>query len=89
MAETGPWPLGGGVENRNHWRRDACGGNDRTRCRNSNIVGALALLRNALLALIASALEPRPPLPKLYENCAHHPRVALNLIRRSCPPQNK
>ena len=72
----------GGVENRNHWRRDACGGEDRTRSRNPNVVGALALLRNALLALISSALEPRRPLPKLYEDCAHHPQVALNLICR-------
>ena len=73
----------GGVENRNHWRRDACGGEDRTRSRNPNVVGAVALLRNALLALIAPALEPRRSLPDFYEDCAHHPQFALNLIRRS------
>ena len=73
----------GGVENRNHWRRDACGGEDRTRSRHPNVVGAVALLRNALLALIAPALESRGSLPRLYEDCAHHPQLAFKLIRRS------
>ena len=73
----------GGVENRNHWRRDACGGEDRTRSRNPNIVGTVALLRNALLALISPILESQQPLTKFFEDCAHHPQFALNLIRRS------
>ena len=73
----------GGVENRNHWRRDACGGEDRTRSRHPNIVGTVALLRNALLALILPTLQSRQPLPDFYERCAHHPQRALNLIRRS------
>lgn len=73
----------GGVENRNHWRRDACGGEDRTRSRHPNIVGAVALLRNAMLALIAPALVSRGSLPHFYEDCAHHPQLALNLIRQS------
>ena len=35
----------GGVENRNHWRKDACLFEDKTRSRNPNIVGALVLPR--------------------------------------------
>ena len=73
----------GGVENRNHWRRDACDGEDRTRSRNPNIIGGLVRLRNTLLALVASPFDPRQSLPKLYEDCAHHPQLALNLIRPS------
>ena len=73
----------GGVENRNHWRRDVCGGEDRTRSRHPNVVGAVALLRNALLTLIAPPLESRRSLPSFYEDCAQHPQRAFNLIRRS------
>ena len=73
----------GGVENRNHWRRDACGGEDRTRSRNPNVVGSVALLRNALLALIQPAIASRQSLPGFYENWSAHPQLALNLIRYS------
>ena len=38
-----------GVENRNHYRRDATLREDSTRCRNPHIVGNLALMRSALL----------------------------------------
>ncbi len=43
----------GGVEIRNHWRRDAIMGEDRSRTRNPNALASLALLRNVLLALLA------------------------------------
>lgn len=39
----------GGIEIRNHWRKDACLSEDKTRSRNPNIVAALAMLRNCLL----------------------------------------
>jgi hypothetical protein len=39
----------GGIESRNHWRKDACLLEDKTRSRNPSIVGAFAMLRNALL----------------------------------------
>ena len=42
----------GGVENRNHWRRDALWGEDRTRSRNPNVVANLALLRSVLTRLL-------------------------------------
>lgn len=72
----------GGIENRNHWRRDACWGEDRTRSRNRNIVGALALLRNALLAIVAEHLDTYGSLPAFLEACAHDSAFALRLIRR-------
>ena len=39
----------GGIEIRNHWRKDACLLEDKTRSRNPNIVASFAMLRNILL----------------------------------------
>lgn len=39
----------GGIESRNHWRKDACLLEDKTRSRNPTIVASLAMLRNVLL----------------------------------------
>jgi predicted transposase YbfD/YdcC len=39
----------GGIESRNHWRKDACLLEDKTRSRNPTIVATLAMLRNVLL----------------------------------------
>lgn len=39
----------GGIEIRNHWRKDACLYEDKTSSRNPNIVGTFAMLRNILL----------------------------------------
>jgi predicted transposase YbfD/YdcC len=50
-----------GVENRNHWRRDACLGEDRTSSRNANVLINLALLRNATLC--RPKVRSRPPKP--------------------------
>ena len=41
----------GGVEIRNHWRRDAIMGEDRARSRQPQLLANLALLRNALLCI--------------------------------------
>jgi hypothetical protein len=71
----------GGVEIRNHWRKDACWGEDRTRSRNRNIVGALALLRNALLAVAYDHLDTYGSLPAFSEACEHDTSFALRLIR--------
>lgn len=46
-----------GVENRDHWRRDALFGEDRSRSRNTNLLTNLALLRNALLAVLSRCLK--------------------------------
>jgi hypothetical protein len=39
----------GGIEIRNHWRKDACLFEDKTRSRNPTIVATFAMLRNVLL----------------------------------------
>jgi len=39
----------GGIEIRNHWRKDACLLEDKTRSRNANTVASMAMLRNCLL----------------------------------------
>lgn len=70
----------GGVESRNHWRRDACLGEDRTRSRNPRIVVNLAFLRNALLALLADHLSDHQSLPALCEAVAANPQLALDWI---------
>jgi predicted transposase YbfD/YdcC len=43
----------GGVEIRNHWRRDVLLGEDRSRSRNPNLLANLALIRNVLLRMLA------------------------------------
>jgi hypothetical protein len=69
-----------GVENRNHWRRDACMGEDRTRSKNPNLVANLALIRSALLALI-NEHHPDANLPGLIESFALRPSKTLALLR--------
>lgn len=39
----------GAIEIRNHWRKDACLLEDKTRSRNPNIVASMAMLRNCYL----------------------------------------
>lgn len=69
-----------GVENRNHWRRDALWGEDRTRSRKPNLVGNLALLRSALVRLLNDHY-PDQAHSDLREAFAAKPSLALNLIR--------
>jgi predicted transposase YbfD/YdcC len=70
-----------GIENRNHWRRDACWGEDsRCRLRNANAACALALLRSALL--LPALTGPRQKLPELAERCAGSRRYAMNLLNK-------
>jgi predicted transposase YbfD/YdcC len=45
----------GGIEIRNHWRKDACLSEDKTRSRNPNLVASLALLRNCLLFFLSES----------------------------------
>jgi predicted transposase YbfD/YdcC len=45
----------GGIEIRNHWRKDACLLEDKTRSRNPNIVGSMAMLRNCLLHFLSES----------------------------------
>lgn len=69
----------GGVEVRNHWRRDALMGEDRSRSRHPNLLANVALIRSALLALLAQHY-PDHPLPQLREQFHSHPRRCLDLL---------
>jgi predicted transposase YbfD/YdcC len=71
-----------GVENRNHWRRDALLGEDGSRSRNPRLLANVALIRNALLAVLAETLHSRS-LPELRETLHSHPGRCLALLSRS------
>jgi hypothetical protein len=73
----------GGVENRNHWSRDAIWREDATRSRNPNLVGNLALLRNTLLAVVADELETYGNLPALTEAMQADQNLPFKLITSS------
>jgi predicted transposase YbfD/YdcC len=64
-----------GVENRNHWRRDALWGEDKTRSRDSNLVANLALVRSALFRLLSHHYPLRSH-SELRETFAAKPTVA-------------
>lgn len=68
-----------GVEIRNHWRRDALMGEDRSRSRNSNLLANLALIRSALLCGLAEQFESRSQ-PEIRESLHSNPGRCLNLI---------
>lgn len=69
----------GGVEIRNHWRRDACWREDHTRTRNVNALANLALLRSALLRLCVNHW-PDLSLPRVFETCQHSLPKALRAL---------
>ncbi len=62
-----------GVEIRNHWRRDALMGEDRSRSRQTRLLANVALIRNVLLKVMSQAQEGRS-LPQLRETL--HSNVA-------------
>jgi predicted transposase YbfD/YdcC len=69
-----------GVENRLHWRKDACLREDHTRSRNPNLVGALALLRNALFLIHQPHHEHYGGLNGFTEAVAANQHFAYRLI---------
>jgi predicted transposase YbfD/YdcC len=69
----------GGVEIRNHWRRDALMGEDRSRSRNANLLANLALIRSALLHLLSDHIQEQS-LPEFRENLGARPGSCLHLI---------
>lgn len=69
-----------GVENRNHWRKDACLFEDKTRSRNPNIVGALILLRNVVLRYYADHGALYASLPAFVEANAAHTKLPFKLV---------
>lgn len=72
-----------GVENRHHWRKDACLREDHTRSRNPNVVGALALLRSALFAIHQPHHEYYGGLNGFTEAVAADRAFAYRLITRA------
>ena len=72
----------GGVENRNHWRRDALMGEDRSRSRNATLLANVALIRSALLQVMSPHLAG-PSLPQLREHLHSHPARTLAILTRS------
>ncbi|MCC5024840.1 MAG: hypothetical protein J6386_19510 [Candidatus Synoicihabitans palmerolidicus] len=70
----------GGVEIRNHWRRDACWREDHSRTRNVNALANLALLRSVLLRVCAQHW-PERPLPHVFESCQYSTHISLRAIR--------
>lgn len=68
------------VENRNHWRRDATLGEDRTRLRHPRALANLALLRNLTLHLLSQNSDP-DWLPAKKERLAANPSQSLSLLR--------
>jgi predicted transposase YbfD/YdcC len=71
----------GGVEIRNHWRRDALMGEDRSRSRNPNLLANLALIRSALLQTLAEHLQEQS-LPEFRDNLRSCPKQCLALITK-------
>jgi predicted transposase YbfD/YdcC len=69
----------GGVEIRNHWRRDVLMGEDRSRSRNPNLLANLALIRCALLHLLSERIQ-ESSLPEVREHLSARPGRCLQII---------
>ncbi len=70
----------GGVENRNHWRKDACLLEDKTRSRNPNIVCSLILLRNIVFHYYAQTDGNYTSLPAFIEANAANSKRTFALV---------
>ena len=69
----------GGVEIRNHWRRDVLMGEDRSRSRHPNLLANLALIRNALLPILSDHLQERS-FPEFREHLSSRPSRSIALV---------
>lgn len=69
----------GGVEIRNHWRRDTLMGEDRSRSRNPNLLANLALIRSALLPLLSDHIHEESH-PQLRETLTARPDLCLRFL---------
>lgn len=65
-----------GVENRNHWRRDALWEEDDTRSSKPRLLANLALIRGALFRLLHDR-HPDQSHPQIREHFAAHPSTSL------------
>jgi predicted transposase YbfD/YdcC len=71
----------GGIEIRNHWRKDACLLEDKTRSRNPNTVAAMAMLRNCLLFFLSE--DPHTSnINAFTEGVAADSRKAFEMVMR-------
>lgn len=68
-----------GVEVRNHWRRDVLFREDGSRSRNPNLLANMALLRNALLAVLAEHF-PEKSGPEIIEQLNRNPNQSLRIL---------
>jgi hypothetical protein len=66
---------------RGHWRRDPLMGEDRSRSRNPNLLANPALIRNALLSVLACHFLNQS-LPEIREFLHSRPGNCLNLIAK-------
>jgi predicted transposase YbfD/YdcC len=71
----------GGVEIRNHWRRDVLMGEDQSRSRNANLLANLSLIRNALLLTLADHIQEQS-LPEFRDSLRSCPKQCLYLIAK-------
>jgi predicted transposase YbfD/YdcC len=69
----------GGVEIRNHWRRDAIMGEDKSRSRNPNLLANLALIRNTLLRIMSRHF-PEQSLPEIREYLHSKPHKCFQIL---------
>ena len=68
-----------GVEIRNHWRRDVIFGEDGSRSRNANLLANLALIRSALLAVLAEHF-PNSASPEIIEELGRNADQSLHIL---------
>jgi len=73
----------GGCEIRNHWRKDACLFEDKTRSHNPRVVANLMLIRNLALHFFAHHGRQCENLNQFVENVASCPPLASRLIHSS------
>jgi len=69
----------GGVEIRNHWRRDVLMGEDRSRSRQPALLANLAIMRSALLAILSEPLGEQS-LPEFREQLQANPKRCMAII---------
>lgn len=68
-----------GVEVRNHWQRDVLFGEDASRSRNPNLLANMALIRNALLAILAEHF-PEMSGPAIIEELSRNLNRSLRIL---------
>ena len=69
----------GGIEIRNHWRKDACLFEDKTRSKHPNIVAAMAMLRNCSLFFLQECIHTSN-INAFTENIAADNNLALQIV---------